>query len=210
MTTFNAAILEKSNTDLIVDQIEFNENLKAGQVLVKVFYSGICGAQINEIQAVTGAAKISKGRIKTEQSIAAARIDILELDAKLALGEEKGIKFTKDKLEQLRLQKVLKKEGIYASQQELKIAREELDLKNRINKVKVLNQGSAAVASPLNDAFFNSREKIKILDEEIADAQKDAIAAYFSGSEAEKLALDLRIATLGIERKLIEINNTQR
>jgi hypothetical protein len=166
--------------------------------------------QINEIQAVTGAAKISKGRIKTEQSIAAARIDILELDAKLALGEEKGIKFTKDKLEQLRLQKVLKKEGIYASEQELKIAREELDLKNRINKVKVLNQGSAAVASPLNDAFFNSREKIKILDEEIADAQKDAIAAYFSGSEAEKLALDLRIATLGIERKLIERNNTQR
>jgi S-(hydroxymethyl)glutathione dehydrogenase/alcohol dehydrogenase len=54
MTTFNAAILKKSNTDLIVDQIEFNENLKAGQVLVKVFYSGICGAQINEIQAVKG------------------------------------------------------------------------------------------------------------------------------------------------------------
>ena len=52
--TFKAAILEKSNSDLIFDDIRFNDNLKAGQVLVRVFYSGICGAQINEIQAAKG------------------------------------------------------------------------------------------------------------------------------------------------------------
>jgi Zn-dependent alcohol dehydrogenase len=54
MTIFKAAILEKSNSDLVVDQVKFGDDLKAGQVLVKVFYSGICGAQINEIQAVKG------------------------------------------------------------------------------------------------------------------------------------------------------------
>jgi S-(hydroxymethyl)glutathione dehydrogenase/alcohol dehydrogenase len=52
--TFKAAILQKSNSDLIFDDIRFNNNLKAGQVLVRVFYSGICGAQINEIQAAKG------------------------------------------------------------------------------------------------------------------------------------------------------------
>jgi S-(hydroxymethyl)glutathione dehydrogenase/alcohol dehydrogenase len=52
--TFKAAILEKSNSDLIFDDIHFSGDLKAGQVLVRVFYSGICGAQINEIQAVKG------------------------------------------------------------------------------------------------------------------------------------------------------------
>lgn len=51
---FKAAILERSNSELIVDEITFNSELKAGQVLVKVFYSGICGAQINEIQAIKG------------------------------------------------------------------------------------------------------------------------------------------------------------
>lgn len=51
---FKAAILEKSNSDLVVDNIEFKHNLLPGQVLVKIFYSGICGAQINEIQAVKG------------------------------------------------------------------------------------------------------------------------------------------------------------
>lgn len=51
---FKAAILEKSNSDLVVDEIIFKGNLKAGQVLVKIFYSGICGAQINEIQASKG------------------------------------------------------------------------------------------------------------------------------------------------------------
>ncbi len=49
-----AAILFKSKHDLRVENIELPKKLNFGQVLVKVFYSGICGAQINEIDAVKG------------------------------------------------------------------------------------------------------------------------------------------------------------
>ena len=49
-----AAILVKSKTDLSVKNIELPSSLKYGQVLVKIKYSGICGAQINEIDAVKG------------------------------------------------------------------------------------------------------------------------------------------------------------
>jgi Zn-dependent alcohol dehydrogenase len=51
---FLAAILEKSREPLALDYVEFSPKLEIGQVLVKVFYSGICGAQINEIDAVKG------------------------------------------------------------------------------------------------------------------------------------------------------------
>ena len=49
-----AAILEKSKKPLIVDNIDLPKSLEYGQVHVKLFYSGICGAQINEIDAVKG------------------------------------------------------------------------------------------------------------------------------------------------------------
>ena len=49
-----AAILSESRQPLIVDQIGLPETLDAGQVLVKVFHTSICGAQINEIDAVKG------------------------------------------------------------------------------------------------------------------------------------------------------------
>jgi S-(hydroxymethyl)glutathione dehydrogenase/alcohol dehydrogenase len=49
-----AAILVESNQDLIVDEIGINNALKEGQVLVQIEQSGICGAQINEIDAVKG------------------------------------------------------------------------------------------------------------------------------------------------------------
>ena len=52
-----AAILAASKQDLIIDEIEINNPLKEGQVLVKIEKSGICGAQINEIDAVKGADK---------------------------------------------------------------------------------------------------------------------------------------------------------
>ena len=38
----------------IVDEIELPETLDVGQVLVKVLYTTICGAQINEIAAAKG------------------------------------------------------------------------------------------------------------------------------------------------------------
>src|SRR5260370_14268823 len=49
-----AAVLVESRKPLVVDQIEFPDRLEVGQVLVKIFYTSICGAQINEIDAVKG------------------------------------------------------------------------------------------------------------------------------------------------------------
>jgi S-(hydroxymethyl)glutathione dehydrogenase / alcohol dehydrogenase len=49
-----AAVLIESRKPLIIDEIEFPDTLEAGQVLVKIFYTSICGAQINEIAAVKG------------------------------------------------------------------------------------------------------------------------------------------------------------
>jgi S-(hydroxymethyl)glutathione dehydrogenase/alcohol dehydrogenase len=49
-----AAILCESKQPLIVDEIQLPEELSFGQVLVQVHFSGICGAQINEIDAVKG------------------------------------------------------------------------------------------------------------------------------------------------------------
>ncbi|HJJ42271.1 MAG TPA: zinc-binding dehydrogenase [Methanocorpusculum sp.] len=49
-----AAILAESNKPLVVDDVYLPEKLMCGQVLVKIIYSGICGAQINEIEAAKG------------------------------------------------------------------------------------------------------------------------------------------------------------
>lgn len=51
---FQAAVLVKSCSPLVVDEIEYPGPLRPGQVLVRIKYSGICGAQINEIDAVKG------------------------------------------------------------------------------------------------------------------------------------------------------------
>jgi S-(hydroxymethyl)glutathione dehydrogenase/alcohol dehydrogenase len=52
--TAKAAVLAESRRPLIVDDIIFPDELDVGQVLVKIHYTTICGAQINEIQAVKG------------------------------------------------------------------------------------------------------------------------------------------------------------
>ena len=49
-----AAILTESKQPLIIDDITLPDKLEFGQVLVDVHYSGICGAQINEIDAAKG------------------------------------------------------------------------------------------------------------------------------------------------------------
>ena len=49
-----AAILVRSREPLVVDEIDLPEALNVGQVLVKIFYTTICGAQLNEIAAVKG------------------------------------------------------------------------------------------------------------------------------------------------------------
>jgi S-(hydroxymethyl)glutathione dehydrogenase/alcohol dehydrogenase len=49
-----AAILTELNAALAVADLQMPETLAFGQVLVKVHYSGICGAQINEIEGAKG------------------------------------------------------------------------------------------------------------------------------------------------------------
>ena len=49
-----AAILVEQKKPLQVAEIKLPEQLSFGQVLVKVHYSGICGAQINEIEGTKG------------------------------------------------------------------------------------------------------------------------------------------------------------
>ncbi len=49
-----SAILVESKKPLVIADVNLPSEIKFGQVLVKVFYSGICGAQINEIDAVKG------------------------------------------------------------------------------------------------------------------------------------------------------------
>jgi S-(hydroxymethyl)glutathione dehydrogenase/alcohol dehydrogenase len=49
-----AAILVEQHKPLLVDKIQLPDELSFGQVLVKVHYSGICGAQINEIEGAKG------------------------------------------------------------------------------------------------------------------------------------------------------------
>jgi S-(hydroxymethyl)glutathione dehydrogenase/alcohol dehydrogenase len=51
---FRAAILEHSRSPLVVSEIVADPALAPGQVLVRIRFSGICGAQINEIDAVKG------------------------------------------------------------------------------------------------------------------------------------------------------------
>src|ERR1700694_5121884 len=52
--TAKAAILVQSRKPLIVDEIVLPDALGVGQVLVKILYTTICGAQINEIEAAKG------------------------------------------------------------------------------------------------------------------------------------------------------------
>ena len=52
-----SAILTESKKPLMIADIELPESLEFGQVLVDLQYSGICGAQINEIDAVKGTDK---------------------------------------------------------------------------------------------------------------------------------------------------------
>jgi S-(hydroxymethyl)glutathione dehydrogenase/alcohol dehydrogenase len=52
--TTRAAVLAQSRSPLVIDEIALPDALDVGQVLVKVLYTTICGAQINEIDAVKG------------------------------------------------------------------------------------------------------------------------------------------------------------
>ena len=64
-----AAILYKSKSKLIVDNIKIPKKLLFGQVLVKIKYSGICGSQINEIDAAkTDQKNATESKVKSEKN----------------------------------------------------------------------------------------------------------------------------------------------
>jgi S-(hydroxymethyl)glutathione dehydrogenase/alcohol dehydrogenase len=49
-----AAILTETGKPLVLDFIKLPDQLESGQVLVEIITSGVCGAQLNEIDAVKG------------------------------------------------------------------------------------------------------------------------------------------------------------
>lgn len=49
-----AAILNRSNHPLVIDEIRLPERLHPGQILVQVQFAGVCGSQLGEIDAVKG------------------------------------------------------------------------------------------------------------------------------------------------------------
>lgn len=51
---FTAAVLTSLDSDLEMMELSFDGNMKYGQVLVKLSYSGICGKQLDEINGVHG------------------------------------------------------------------------------------------------------------------------------------------------------------
>ena len=51
---FRAAVLFKQNNNLKIISIKSKNKLSRGQILVKIFYSGICGSQLGEISGVKG------------------------------------------------------------------------------------------------------------------------------------------------------------
>ena len=51
---FKAAILKEKKGKLIFEDIYFKDELKRGQIFVKLKYSGICGKQIDEIDGIGG------------------------------------------------------------------------------------------------------------------------------------------------------------
>jgi S-(hydroxymethyl)glutathione dehydrogenase / alcohol dehydrogenase len=53
-TTTLAAILVEQRKPLVIAEIELPDTLEAGQVLVKVLSSGICGSQLGEIDGAKG------------------------------------------------------------------------------------------------------------------------------------------------------------
>ncbi len=53
-TTTRAAILTELNQPLVVDTVGLPDVLDAGQVLVEVHHSGVCGSQLGEVSGVKG------------------------------------------------------------------------------------------------------------------------------------------------------------
>ena len=49
-----AAVLVEQCCPLVLTDVDLPDRLSFGQVLVKIHYSGICGAQINEIDGTKG------------------------------------------------------------------------------------------------------------------------------------------------------------
>src|SRR5207302_1788747 len=54
LRSMQAAFLVAQKQPLVIDEVMLPERLSFGQVLVRIAYSGICGAQLNEIDGAKG------------------------------------------------------------------------------------------------------------------------------------------------------------
>jgi S-(hydroxymethyl)glutathione dehydrogenase/alcohol dehydrogenase len=52
--SIKAAVLQKKNQNLVIKKIFHKNNLSKNQVLVKIFYTGVCGSQLGEISGIKG------------------------------------------------------------------------------------------------------------------------------------------------------------
>ncbi len=84
--TFKAAILREINKPLSVESVSFNGPLQPGQVMVRVFYSGICGKQIEEISGASGPDKFLPHMLGHEGS--GIVLDIGPGVSKVAVGDK--------------------------------------------------------------------------------------------------------------------------
>ena len=89
-----AAILTELRKPLIIAEIEIPQELKVGQVLVKIHFSGICGSQLGEIDGAKGEDKFLPHLLGHEGSGTVVAIGpgvkTVSLDDKVVLHWRKG------------------------------------------------------------------------------------------------------------------------
>ncbi len=91
-----AAVLEKSKHPLVMKDIFLKEKIKTKQVLVKIYYSGICGSQIGEINAIKGKDKYLPHLLGHEAT--GKVIQTNSLNSKFKIGDHVILHWQKTKL----------------------------------------------------------------------------------------------------------------
>lgn len=145
--------------------------------------------QFNQNLLLNKAVKISKTRLGLDFKKKTLGTDILELDAKIKLGESEGIKFTQEKLDNLRLQKGVKQEEVKLVEKELELLKEALVTQNQIGKAQNYFNQLRADSSPLNDELLGFEAKRSELTAKRQKAIQDVENINETTSEAERTRL---------------------
>jgi len=81
-----AAVLEKNFRPLTFKDVFYQDDIKKGQILVKLLYSGICGSQIGEINAIKGKDKFLPHLLGHEATAKVIRVN--KYNSKFNIGEK--------------------------------------------------------------------------------------------------------------------------